>query len=198
METEYEFLSFLGQGSYGKVFKARHRKSGKECAIKQIQGIFFSNYEAKKILREIHILRKLTSQKQNIFTAKLLDVIIPPSETRAENDDRHDLPFDSIFLVQECFGQDLSQLIRNSDKIFLSEDHILVIIYNILCGLQFMHSAQVVHRDIKPSNILLNSDSNVRICDLGLAKSLSNQSEPKFEERKENDDDNLPTNDNGR
>lgn len=80
LETEYEILSFLGQGTYGKVFKARHRQSAKECAIKQIKNVFFSNYEANKILREIHILRKLTSQKNNIFTVKLLDVIIPPLE----------------------------------------------------------------------------------------------------------------------
>lgn len=36
-----------------------------------------------------------------------------------------------------------------------------------------MHSAEVIHRDLKPSNLLLNSDCLLKICDFGLARSLT-------------------------
>ena len=52
----------------------------------------------------------------------------------------------------------------------VKETEILVIIYNILCGLNYLHSANVVHRDIKTSNILIDLNCNVRICDFGIAR----------------------------
>jgi len=59
----------------------------------------------------------------------------------------------------------------------LSDDHIQYFIYQILRGLLFMHSANVIHRDIKPSNLLLvtfyiiqNKACDLQICDLGLAR----------------------------
>jgi mitogen-activated protein kinase 1/3 len=40
----------------------------------------------------------------------------------------------------------------------------------ILRGLKYMHSANVIHRDIKPSNLLVNSQCDLKICDFGLAR----------------------------
>ena len=40
----------------------------------------------------------------------------------------------------------------------------------ILRGLKYIHSANVLHRDLKPSNILLNSNCDLKICDFGLAR----------------------------
>ena len=51
-------------------------------------------------------------------------------------------------------------------------DHILVIIYNILCAINFLHTCNIVHRDIKPANILINENCNIKLCDFGLSKSL--------------------------
>ena len=53
-----------------------------------------------------------------------------------------------------------------------SYDHALIIIYNILCSLKFLKSANIVHRDIKPANILINDACHVKLCDLGLARTL--------------------------
>jgi mitogen-activated protein kinase 1/3 len=58
-------------------------------------------------------------------------------------------------------------------SIFLSELHIQTIIYNLLCGIKYMHSARVIHRDIKPANILINEDCTIKICDFGLSRSLA-------------------------
>ena len=48
-----------------------------------------------------------------------------------------------------------------------------MIIYNILCGVKYMHSAKVIHRDIKPANILINEDCTIKICDFGLSRSIA-------------------------
>lgn len=55
----------------------------------------------------------------------------------------------------------------------MSERHIKTIFYNLLCGLKFIHSANVVHRDIKPANLLIMQDCTVKICDFGLARQLT-------------------------
>ena len=48
-----------------------------------------------------------------------------------------------------------------------------MIAYNLLCGLKWIHSAQILHRDIKPSNILINEECHIKICDFGLARTVA-------------------------
>ena len=69
---------------------------------------------------------------------------------------------------------DLKTLLGNKDMV-LSEDHILVILYNILCGISFLHSANIMHRDIKPANILIDTQCQIKICDFGMARSIKDQ-----------------------
>ena len=53
--------------------------------------------------------------------------------------------------------------------------------YQILRGLLYIHSANVIHRDLKPSNLLLNKNCDLKICDLGLARGYENEEEFKTE-----------------
>ncbi|MBA0745245.1 hypothetical protein Gogos_007825 [Gossypium gossypioides] len=46
-------------------------------------------------------------------------------------------------------------------------------LYQLLRGLKYMHSANVLHRDLKPSNLLLNANCDLKICDFGLARTTS-------------------------
>ena len=50
--------------------------------------------------------------------------------------------------------------------------HIQLVVYNLLCAMKYIHSANVMHRDIKPGNILLNEDCSVKVCDFGLARPI--------------------------
>ena len=64
---------------------------------------------------------------------------------------------------------DLHNLMENNDRSTVTEEHIKIIMYNLLCALQFIHSAGIVHRDLKPANVLLNEQCAVNICDFGLS-----------------------------
>lgn len=87
---------------------------------------------------------------------KLLNVI------RADNDK-------DLYLVFEFMEADLHNAIGQR---ILKDVHNRFILYQITKGILFMHSAGLIHRDMKPSNVLINCDCTVKICDLGLARSL--------------------------
>jgi len=46
-------------------------------------------------------------------------------------------------------------------------------VYNLLCAIKYLHDSKVIHRDIKPANILVNEDCSVKLCDYGLARSIT-------------------------
>ena len=81
-----------------------------------------------------------------------------------------------IFLIMEFGGSDLSKLLENVPNNELNENHILAILYNLLCGINFIHSAKIIHRDMTPPNILIDEDCQVKICDFGFARTMPLQS----------------------
>lgn len=79
--SRYELLTYIGAGSFGQVIKARCMQTGKLVAIKQISNIFRNSYECRKVIREISILRQLSEMEDNLFTPKLVDIVIPSQKT---------------------------------------------------------------------------------------------------------------------
>jgi len=65
---------------------------------------------------------------------------------------------------------DLRKILEEHDKFNFTEDHVIFIMYNLLCSLNFLHSANIMHRDIKPANILLDYNCGAKLCDFGLAR----------------------------
>ncbi|XP_076266271.1 mitogen-activated protein kinase rl isoform X2 [Rhynchophorus ferrugineus] len=72
-----------------------------------------------------------------------------------------------VYIVQCLMETDLYKLLKTQR---LSNDHICYFLYQILRGLKYIHSANVLHRDLKPSNLLLNTNCDLKICDFGLAR----------------------------
>jgi serine/threonine protein kinase len=81
-----------------------------------------------------------------------------------------------IFLVLELGEMDLKKLILKDDIEF-EESHIVTMLYNQLCALNFLHTANIMHRDIKPGNMLTNDVCEIKICDFGLARSCPPKNE---------------------
>ncbi|EQC34353.1 CMGC/MAPK protein kinase [Saprolegnia diclina VS20] len=152
--SRYRLVRLLGKGSYGQVAEAYDELKNKRVAIKKIINVFDQEVDCKRLYREIYILRHL--RHSEVIT--LLDVLEPPNlET-----------FKDLYLVFEFVDTDLHKLIMSPQ--YLTTRHIQLFLYQLLCGLKYVHSANVIHRDMKPANILLNEDCTLKICDFGLAR----------------------------
>ena len=100
---DYEFIKLIGVGSYGEVVQAKHRKTGQEVAIKLINNIFKNEYDSKKIVREIQILRQFTQMENNNYTTKIFDIITPKSIHGMDN-------LNYIFIVIEFMQTDMKKI----------------------------------------------------------------------------------------
>jgi serine/threonine protein kinase len=81
------------------------------------------------------------------------------------------IPWHSADIIVELMECDLAAIIRSGQP--LTDAHFQSFIYQILCGLKYIHSANVLHRDLKPGNLLVNADCELKICDFGLARGFS-------------------------
>ncbi|XP_059660646.1 mitogen-activated protein kinase 3-like [Cornus florida] len=144
----------IGRGAYGIVCSVLDSETNEMVAIKKIADAFDSYVDAKRTLREIKLLRHLNHE--NVISIR--DVIPPPL--------RRD--FSDVYITTELMDTDLHQIIRSKQS--LSEEHCQYFLYQILRGLKYVHSANVIHRDLKPSNLLVNANCDLKICDFGLAR----------------------------
>ncbi len=142
--------------------KAKDKKTKKNVAIKKIDRVFDDLIDGKRILREIALLKAL--KHPNIVNLK--EVIIP-------NNDYSN--FNELFLVLEYAPGDLKKLFKSN--YYLDENHIVKMVYDILLGLNYIHSAGVWHRDLKPANVLVFNSGMTKICDFGLARYVENEKE---------------------
>ncbi|BAU65756.1 serine/threonine protein kinase [Stanieria sp. NIES-3757] len=148
----YEILRQIGQGQFSKVFCAINRQTGQLVALKELNC---QNFSTKLFLRELNFLVSL--HHPNIVTFQGLEYI---SNNR--------------YLVMDyCEGGTLRDLIEY--QVSISTLDILKFINDILLGLEYAHSREVVHCDLKPENVLLEPQGNswiARISDFGIARLL--------------------------
>ncbi|VFQ94674.1 unnamed protein product [Cuscuta campestris] len=136
---------------------AMNSVTNEEVAIKKIGNAFDDGIDPKRTLREIKILSHM--DHDNVIMIK--DIIRPPQK---EN-------FNDVYIVYELMDTDLNQIIRSNQP--LDDDHCRYFLYQILRGLKYIHSANVLHRDLKPSNLLLNANCDLKLGDFGLARTKS-------------------------
>jgi Protein kinase domain len=158
VDRRYTMLRTIGSGAYGVVISALDGKTNGNVAIKMVPKAFSDEIDAKRILREIKLLKHF--HHDNIVS---LSDMMPPNVQYLED-------FTDVYLVTDLMETDLHRIIYSKQK--LSIDHTQYFIYQVLRGLKYIHSCRVLHRDLKPSNLLVNSNCDLKICDFGLARGI--------------------------
>lgn len=154
VSKRYTVLEPVGQGAYGIVCAAQDELNGEHIAIKKIENAFEHITFTKRTLRELRILRAL--RHENLIDVR--SIFLPGAKA----------DFEDIYVVSELMETDLASILKSTQP--LSDDHCQFFLYQILRGMKYVHSAQVIHRDLKPRNLLVNANCDLKICDFGLAR----------------------------
>lgn len=155
----YRDLKQVGTGAYGTVCSALDSRTGAKVAIKKLYRPFQSDIFAKRAYRELKLLKHM--KHENVIG--LLDVF-----TADLSLDR----FRDFYLVMPFMGTDLGKLMKLQT---LSEEKIQYLVYQMLKGLKYIHSAGIIHRDLKPGNLAVNQDCELKILDFGLARQADSE-----------------------
>ena len=168
IDPKYELVKKVGSGAYGCVASARDTSAEArerfgapyDVAIKKVANVFEDAVDAKRILREVRLMRNWNHP----CVLGLYDIVEPS----------HSADFEDLYIVTPLSTTDLSRVIYS--KTALSSDQQLYLFYQTLCGVHYINSAGVIHRDLKPANLLVDVKTcGLKVCDFGLSRCLSHE-----------------------
>uniref|UniRef100_A0A8B9GPR2 mitogen-activated protein kinase n=1 Tax=Astyanax mexicanus TaxID=7994 RepID=A0A8B9GPR2_ASTMX len=155
----YQNLTPVGSGAYGSVCSAYDVRLRQKVAVKKLSRPFQSLIHSRRSYRELRLLKHM--KHENVIG--LLDVFSPAASLEE---------FNEVYLVTNLMGADLNNIVKFQR---LSDEHVQFLIYQLLRGLKYIHSAGLIHRDLKPSNVAVNEDCELRILDFGLARQTDDE-----------------------
>ncbi|XP_014790300.2 mitogen-activated protein kinase 12, partial [Octopus bimaculoides] len=147
----YSCLEYIGGGSYSNVSVAHNKLTDSKVAIKQLYRPFSSLTATKRTYREVCLLKHM--KHKNVID--LVDIF---TTAICKND------LDNLYLVSTFYPKDLKTMLKSEE---MGLALIKSLVYQIFCGLYYIHSAGVIHRDLKPSNIGVTADNCIKIMDFG-------------------------------
>ncbi|XP_018409674.1 PREDICTED: serine/threonine-protein kinase D1 isoform X2 [Nanorana parkeri] len=150
----------LGSGQFGIVYGGKHRKTGRDVAIKIIDKLRFPTKQESQLRNEVAIL-------QNLHHRGVVNL-----ECMFETPER-------VFVVMEKLHGDMLEMILSSEKGRLPERITKYLVTQILVALRHLHFKNIVHCDLKPENVLLASADpfpQVKLCDFGFARIIGEKS----------------------
>nr|XP_014342690.1 PREDICTED: serine/threonine-protein kinase D3 [Latimeria chalumnae] len=150
----------LGSGQFGIVYGGKHRKTGRDVAIKVIDKMRFPTKQESQLRNEVAIL-------QNLHHPGIVNL-----ECMFETPER-------VFVVMEKLHGDMLEMILSSEKSRLPERNTKFLVTQILVALRHLHFKNIVHCDLKPENVLLASAEpfpQVKLCDFGFARIIGEKS----------------------
>ena len=153
MTEKYDLIEIIGQGMYGKVYKALNKFENKFYAIKTMNFKNITPKERLNIETEINLLQELKHPNIVLYKESFID----------ENQNLN-------IVTTFCEGGDLYQKIFKSQKTYFQEKEIINALIQLLLGLSYIHDKKIVHRDIKTKNIFIQNEHTLRIGDFGIAK----------------------------
>ncbi|XP_057617324.1 serine/threonine-protein kinase D2 [Chionomys nivalis] len=150
----------LGSGQFGVVYGGKHRKTGRDVAVKVIDKLRFPTKQESQLRNEVGILQSLRHPG------------IVNLECMFETPEK-------VFVVMEKLHGDMLEMILSSEKGRLPERLTKFLITQILVALRHLHFKNIVHCDLKPENVLLASADpfpQVKLCDFGFARIIGEKS----------------------
>ncbi|KAF9943341.1 kinase subunit of RNA polymerase II carboxy-terminal domain kinase I [Mortierella alpina] len=149
-EDLYERVGQVGEGTYGKVYKARNKQTGEYVALKRIRMETEKDGFPITAMREIKLLQSLSHR----HVVSLKELMVSKG---------------AVYMVFEYMDHDLTGILAHPNLKFRPE-HVKCLMKQLLEGLGFLHHKGVLHRDIKGSNLLVNKLGELKLADFGLAR----------------------------
>ena len=148
----YEVLEHLGDGSFGRVYKARRKNSGFTVAMKFISKYGKNEKDIKTLRQEISILKTLNHE----------NIILMFDTFESERE---------FCVVTEYAQGELFDILQDDKR--LPEVTVQKIAKGLTKALYYLHSKRIIHRDMKPQNVLIGPNGRVKLCDFGFARAMS-------------------------
>lgn len=150
---DFEFISVLGRGHFGKVILSKHKVSSQYFAIKALKkGDIVARDELESLMAEKRIF-EVANSVQHPFLVNLFACFQTVNHV--------------CFVMEYACGGDLMMHIHND---IFPEPRAAFYAACVVLGLQFLHENRIIYRDLKLDNLLLDAEGYVKIADFGLCK----------------------------
>ena len=177
--TQFVFGEKLGEGSFGAVFRATHKTSGIDMAIKTIPVL--DNDDLGEIEHEIDILKVCAHTHTQEQKRKQTDKEAARQEIAQKCSSPNIVSYYGCFrsgrdfwiLMDFCVHGSLRDLMDRMEKP-LDERVVAHVCQGALAGLAYLHSKNIMHRDIKAANILLDANGTPKLADFGVSRQMAN------------------------
>ncbi|KAJ7682767.1 Pkinase-domain-containing protein [Mycena polygramma] len=146
----YKKIDQVGEGTFGKVYKAQNTVTKRFVALKQIRMESEKEGFPVTAMREIKLLQSL--RHENVI--RLYEMMVSNG---------------SVYMVFEYMDHDLTGILSQTQFSF-TDAHLKSFSHQMLAGLAYLHHKGVIHRDIKGSNILISNRGELKLGDFGLAR----------------------------
>ena len=147
---KYEIKEQIGEGTFSKVILGMNKSTKEKVAIKILEKSKINRIDdIERINREIKILKNFN----HINIIKIIEIL--------ESENYH------YFIMEFCENGELFNHIVEMDK--LTDKESSYYFYQLINGLEYIHSKGIVHRDLKPENLLLSKGNILKIIDFGLS-----------------------------
>jgi protein kinase X len=154
--SEYEFLSLIGTGTYGRVYSVNHKITNKQYAVKVMKK---KDVFKMKQIQHVHNEKDIMYRLDNPFIVKMYG-------TGQDNN--------NIFMLMDYVtGGEIFGYLRQVNK--FPNDVAKFYLAEIILALEYLHRMNIVYRDLKPENILLDSRGHVRLTDFGFSKVVTDR-----------------------